>query len=250
MEVDAKVAQGSLTQDWPYKKFINAERSLRTYGDALSACLTPSPRPASLAALYDSRILINGASNALFNLDFGHQCASIFDAFLASDVVNFRIGAMALGGWDTHKLQKSGMNNLLSDLFGTGKGLDTLTSAISTSIPGALDDLVWVFTTDFGRQLRPNGDLGTDHGDANYMIIVGNGVRGGVYGQMFPDSEIPSFTVPSTIPPPTPGIQAKTAFENVLAEACNWAQPNSADFVFPGRSPQIEAGVNLKNIFI
>lgn len=250
LEVDTKIARGSLTQNWPYKKFINAERSLRAYGDALGACLTPSPRPAALAALYDSKILINGASNTLFNLDFGHQCASIFDAFLASDVVNFRIGSMALSGWDTHEAQKGRFNNLLSDLFGTGKGLDTLTSAIGTSMPGALDDLVWVFTTDFGRQLRPNGDLGTDHGDANYMIIVGNGVRGGVYGQMFPDSEIPFFPIPSTNPPPTPGIQAKTAFENVLAEVCNWAQPNSADLVFSGRSPQIEAGVILKNIFI
>lgn len=246
MEVDTKVAQGVLTENWPFKKFINAERSLRSYGDQLVSCLaTPAlARPAALAALS-----VSGGPNALGNLDFGRQCASIYDAFLASDIVNFRVGSMELGGWDTHEKQKPRFNSLVSDLFGTGKGLDTLTSAIGT-LPGALNDLVMVFTTDFGRQVRPNGDLGTDHGDANYMIIIGNGVRGGIYGQMFPDTEIPLFVTPTTNPPPTPGIKPQTAFENVLAEVCEWVQPNSAASVFPNRPAQIEAGVNLKSIFV
>ena len=250
-EVDNKIALGALTENWPYKKFINAERSLRSYGDALVSCLaTPSlARPAALAALSDKNILINGVPNVLTNVDFGRQCASIYDAFLASDIVNFGVGSMEFGGWDTHENQKPRVNSLVNDLFGTGKGLDTLTTSLS-SLPGAMNDLVMVFTTDFGRQVRPNGGLGTDHGDANYMIIVGNGVRGGVYGQMFPDSEIPLFPTPAANPPPTPGIKPETAFENVLAEVCDWVQPNSAASVFPNRPAQVEAGVNLKSIFL
>ncbi len=52
------------------------------------------------------------------------------------------------------------------------------------------DGVLYVFTTDFGRQLKANGDFGTDHGSGNYMILVGHGVNGGTYGEMFPESEI------------------------------------------------------------
>lgn len=38
--------------------------------------------------------------------------------------------------------------------------------------------------------LRANGDCGADHGRGNYSIPAGRGVNGGVYGEMFPASEI------------------------------------------------------------
>ncbi|HKP84839.1 MAG TPA: DUF1501 domain-containing protein, partial [Blastocatellia bacterium] len=37
--------------------------------------------------------------------------------------------------------------------------------------------------SEFGRRPNENGSLGTDHGTAAPMLIVGNPVRGGVYGR-------------------------------------------------------------------
>jgi len=37
--------------------------------------------------------------------------------------------------------------------------------------------------TEFGRRVEENGSLGTDHGTATPMFVVGKGVKGGLYGQ-------------------------------------------------------------------
>src|SRR2546427_962326 len=36
---------------------------------------------------------------------------------------------------------------------------------------------------EFGRRVEENGSLGTDHGTATPMFIIGKGVRGGFYGK-------------------------------------------------------------------
>ena len=48
---------------------------------------------------------------------------------------------------------------------------------------GRADDVAVMIFTEFGRRVEENGSLGTDHGTATPMFIVGKGVRGGFYGQ-------------------------------------------------------------------
>src|SRR5579871_4657995 len=50
------------------------------------------------------------------------------------------------------------------------------------------DDVVVMVFSEFGRRVRENVNLGTDHGTANLMFVAGNQVKGGHYGQ------IPSLT--------------------------------------------------------
>ncbi|HVH28036.1 MAG TPA: DUF1501 domain-containing protein, partial [Vicinamibacterales bacterium] len=47
---------------------------------------------------------------------------------------------------------------------------------------GRADEVAVVIFTEFGRRVEENGSLGTDHGTATPMFVIGTGVKGGFYG--------------------------------------------------------------------
>ena len=49
---------------------------------------------------------------------------------------------------------------------------------------GRADDVVMMVFSEFGRRLAENTNLGTDHGTANHMYLIGNAVQGGHYGTL------------------------------------------------------------------
>lgn len=49
---------------------------------------------------------------------------------------------------------------------------------------GRADDVALMVFSEFGRRVPENVSLGTDHGAANVMFVVGNQVKGGHYGEM------------------------------------------------------------------
>ena len=53
---------------------------------------------------------------------------------------------------------------------------------------GRADDVALMIFSEFGRRVPENVSLGTDHGAANVMFVVGKAVKGGHYG------ELPSLT--------------------------------------------------------
>ena len=53
---------------------------------------------------------------------------------------------------------------------------------------GRADDVVLMIFSEFGRRVPENVSLGTDHGAANAMFMVGSPIKGGHYG------ELPSLT--------------------------------------------------------
>lgn len=48
---------------------------------------------------------------------------------------------------------------------------------------GRGQDVAMMVFTEFGRRVEENGSLGTDHGTATPMFLVGDGVKGGFYGK-------------------------------------------------------------------
>jgi uncharacterized protein (DUF1501 family) len=48
---------------------------------------------------------------------------------------------------------------------------------------GRGNDVAMMIFTEFGRRVEENGSLGTDHGTATPMFVVGRGLQGGFYGR-------------------------------------------------------------------
>lgn len=243
-EVETEITKGNLSETWPYRRFFKHEKSLRTFGDNLASKLvTTGPLPASLSAL-------SAASGALNNKAFGVQCANIYDCLIAQEVLSLRAAYIEYPGWDTHTNQKPRIENNFQDVFGSNGGLSVLMQELA-NVPGANENTSYIFTTDFGRQLAANG-TGTDHGRGNYMLLVGESLQGGVYGDMFPSSEIEADENGEILYDKLGAdIKGETSFEHVLAEACNWVEPGTGGVVFPQVNARIiEQGVNLSSLFL
>lgn len=245
-------------ENWPYRKFLQHEKTLREFGDPFEQRLNSvaPTRPLSLRQLYggDSSDSTNpdfDPSKSLFSTYFGRQCANLYDAIIGQDLLKLQIASMELGGWDTHVGQRDRMEELLFDIFGIGGGLDTLTQELNLLANNVINDIVYVFTSDFGRQLKSNGSDGTDHGRGTYMILVGNSVNGGVYGDLFPRSEITDTGNGIRYDKVGADIEGLTSFEHVLSSVCNWMAPNSGNVVFPNmlNNPKLENGVNFDKLF-
>ncbi len=230
--------------NWHYHKFLQHEQALRGFGNAFNARLAQAApiQPPSLSALYT-----DGSGNTLNSSNFGRQCANVYDSFLGADLFQQRIVSMEYTGWDTHRLEKSGFESNIVDIFGAGKGIATLTAELEPL--GANDDIVYVFNTDFGRQLRANGDFGTDHGRGNYTILVGRSVNGGVYGEMFPESEIQGAAGSTRFDEQGADIEGRTSLERVMSAACDWTEAGTGLQVFPNAPLSLlEPGVDLSGL--
>ena len=95
-----------------------------------------------------------------------------------------RVYQVNLGGFDTHSFQVDG------DVHCLGKHADLL-KTLSDGIKSFLDDLafqgledrvVGMTYSEFGRRIRSNGSIGTDHGAAAPIFIFGKNVLPGVVG--------------------------------------------------------------------
>ncbi|MCF6252101.1 MAG: DUF1501 domain-containing protein [Methylococcaceae bacterium] len=231
----------------PYRRFIQHEQTLRTFGDALKNHLnTVSPtQPVSLSALYEA-----GNLGLLNNRNFGLQCANVYDSFLAADLFKMQVISMEYGGWDTHNQQKIRFENNLADVFGANGGLAALNNELGF-VPGAIANTVYNFSGDFGRQLSVNGAFGTDHGRGSYQILVGNAVNGGIYGEMFPQSEISIINGTNRFDLQGADIEGRTSLFNILSKVSDWVQPGSSAAVFPDTvagNLMVESGVDLTTL--
>ena len=261
-----KLAVANTPANWPYHKFLQHEQSLRDYGDPFAARLqnVAPQRPLALRELYggdsaDKKDPDFDTTKVLSQPYFAAQCANLYDSILGADLFNLRIAAMELGGFDTHTGERVTLERLFSDVFGIGKGLDVLSSEIANLPDNPLADTVFVFTTDFGRQLKANGSGGTDHGRANYMILIGDSVKGGVYGEMFPRAEITDNGNGMRYDQSGADIEGLTSFERILSSACDWLEPGSGPVVFPNMlksdlslfpdGPRLEPEVDLTGLF-
>jgi uncharacterized protein (DUF1501 family) len=148
--------------------------------DAMSGTSTRVVQQASKTALDAMAILQERVKtytptgtygNDAFGVGF-KQIAQLVATTPATRVVYF-----SAGGFDTHARQADRHERLLkgfSDAVATFHG--------EMEKVGRADKVIVLAFSEFGRRAAENASLGTDHGAAGPMFLVGNKVKGGVHG--------------------------------------------------------------------
>ena len=164
---------------------------------ALSAAVKPKPMQ-KVASLADQ-------------LDLVAQC---INAGIAT-----RVYSAAISGFDTHADELSQQQQLLKQ-FDTG--IASFFGKIRTSRP-----VVMLAYSEFGRRVRANASLGTDHGTSGPVFVLDTRVNGGFYGDQ------PSLT------DLTDGdLKTTTDFRAVYGEVLDLALGADPGQILGGRLPE------------
>ncbi len=132
---------------------------------ALGKIGTVAPTPEAVAKTYPG----GGFGDALKDV-----------ARLIKAKLGMTIATVDVGGWDMHTNEGRVDGG---DLFNHMKELDQGLSAFVADLGPAFANVSIVLISEFGRTLRENGSVGTDHGHGQAMLLLGGGIKGGrVYG--------------------------------------------------------------------
>lgn len=101
---------------------------------------------------------------------FGRRLSQI--AQLVKAAVGLEVACLDLEGWDSHFGQDTVLEGLMGELAG---GL----AAFDADLGDRMKRVTVVVMSEFGRRVRENGGLGTDHGQATCFWLMGGGIRGG-----------------------------------------------------------------------
>ncbi len=82
------------------------------------------------------------------------------------------------GGFDTHAMQAGDHAALLSDLAASLAAFQA--DIVARSLREQVVLMAW---SEFGRRAAENASAGTDHGKAGIVFVMGQQVRGGLYGE-------------------------------------------------------------------
>lgn len=91
--------------------------------------------------------------------------------------VSTRAYSVSLGGFDTHANEKATQTRLLGEL---DQALGAFLDRIRKTEAGR--KVVVAVYSEFGRRPKANANQGTDHGTAGPVLVVGEPVKGGFYG--------------------------------------------------------------------
>jgi uncharacterized protein (DUF1501 family) len=161
------------------------EPMLRTFGQVATHPAQGTPALQLVADTWDAT---NQAVKTLSSLTEKYQARAQYPtnplgktlqqvAQMLSSDIGTRVVYLQLGGFDTHANEKPQHATLMTQLA------DSL-AAFQTDLEGqGLADQVLTMTfSEFGRRVKENGSQGTDHGAAGPMFVLGQSVKGGLYG--------------------------------------------------------------------
>jgi uncharacterized protein (DUF1501 family) len=104
-----------------------------------------------------------------------------YELSLVAAMINADLGAqvyyVSIDGFDTHGEQKQTHADLLA------KVSSSIANFFSELQGDRAKSVALMTFSEFGRRVSENGSMGTDHGAASNMFVVGPGVAGGVVGK-------------------------------------------------------------------
>lgn len=150
-------------------------------------------------------------------------------ARLVKAKLGMTVATLDVGGWDMHTNEGRVDNG---DLLNHLKELDQGLSAFVADLGPAFANVTVVLISEFGRTLRENGAIGTDHGHGQAMLVLGGGIKGGtVYGK-WPGLDDKSLYSNGS-------VAGVTDYRDVLADVLSKrAKVGSFAKIFPDHKPK------------
>jgi uncharacterized protein (DUF1501 family) len=157
------------------------------------------------------------------NNGFGQALQAVAGAMVGG--IGTRVFFVQTGGYDTHSAQNTNQaNGSYTQLMVTlNDGLTAFYNDLQRQ--GLLGDTMVLQFSEFGRRINENASAGTDHGAASVMLVMGGGVRGGIYGTA-PNLRITSDN--PTLENSGNDVRYETDFRSVYARVIDqWLGGNS-----------------------
>ncbi len=145
-------------------------------------------------------------------------------ATLIRSGVGLEIACLEMGGWDTHVAQGT-INGWLPSYL---KDLADALAAFEKDMGPEMRRITMIVQTEFGRRVNENTGLGTDHGRASAMFLIGGSVNGGKVYADWPGMEKAQLDEVGD-------LRVTTDYRDVLADALSKRVVGSKPKeVFPG----------------
>jgi len=127
------------------------------------------------------------------------------------------------GGFDTHATQGVNQGSYFNLMASLNDGLKAFYDDLSAQ--GMLSNTLVLVYSEFGRRITENGSQGTDHGAGANMMVLGGGVRGGIFGTA---PNLNTDPANPTLENSAGDVKYETDFRSVYARILdNWLGSNS-----------------------
>jgi uncharacterized protein (DUF1501 family) len=168
-EVEAAV--GALYKGTPGIYGALFDTAMATAQESITSLKTSAQAYQPMADYSDKQKLVYSSKNQL-------AAALQLAAELITTGTGVKLLHVTLGGFDTHYTEL----NRHDDLMGY---LDSAVSAFYRDLTahGVADKVLIATWSEFGRRPKENASGGTDHGAAAPVLLIGDPVKGGLYGQ-------------------------------------------------------------------
>lgn len=169
---DADRAMGALYNGTPGIYGALFDTAVYSARDTVARLRTARASYVSMAKYSDNERLVYSSKNQL-------GAALQLAAELIISGLGAKVLHVTLGGWDTHTQQLQRHDDLMAYV-------DQAVTAFHTDLSahGMADRVLIATWSEFGRRPHETASAGTDHGTASSMFLIGDPVKGGIYGDM------------------------------------------------------------------